>query len=34
VNALREIAAGRVRFHRSTNDVVLEYISELGKGSY
>ncbi|HET9954432.1 MAG TPA: DNA-directed RNA polymerase subunit omega [Polyangiaceae bacterium] len=31
VNALREIAAGRVRFHRLTNDVVMEYINELGR---
>lgn len=31
VNSLREIAAGRVRFHRPTHDVVMEYINELGR---
>ena len=31
VNSLREIAAGRVRFHRPTHDVVAEYIQELGR---
>ena len=29
VVSLREIARGRVHFHRETNDVVLEYINEL-----
>jgi DNA-directed RNA polymerase subunit omega len=29
VIALREIAAGRVRFHRPSADIVQEYISEL-----
>jgi DNA-directed RNA polymerase subunit omega len=30
VMALREIAAAKVRFHRETNDVVREYLKELG----
>jgi DNA-directed RNA polymerase subunit omega len=34
VNALREIAAGRVRYHRPSTEVVMEYISELARGSY
>ncbi|HYO95539.1 MAG TPA: DNA-directed RNA polymerase subunit omega [Polyangiaceae bacterium] len=34
VNSLREIAAGRVRFHRTSSDVVNEYIAELGRGAY
>ena len=29
VMALREIAAGKVRFHRESSDVVQEYIAEL-----
>ena len=29
VTALREIAKGRVRFHRDTSEVVNEYITEL-----
>ncbi len=29
VVSLREIAKGRVRFHRDTNQVVAEYIEEL-----
>jgi DNA-directed RNA polymerase subunit omega len=29
VIALREIAAGRVRFHRPSADIVQEYINEL-----
>lgn len=29
VVSLREIAKGRVRFHRETNDVIREYISEI-----
>jgi len=29
VIALREIAAGRVRFHRPSYDIVQEYINEL-----
>jgi DNA-directed RNA polymerase subunit omega len=31
VNALREIAAGRVRFHRPSNEVVVEYIEEISR---
>ena len=34
VNALREIAAGRVRYHRPSTEVVNEYIAELARGSY
>lgn len=34
VNALREIATGKVRFHRTSADVVNEYIAELGRGAY
>lgn len=34
VNALREIATGKVRFHRSSAEVVNEYIAELGRGAY
>jgi DNA-directed RNA polymerase subunit omega len=30
VMALREIAAAKVHFHRETNDVVREYLAELG----
>lgn len=30
VTSLREIAAGKVRFHRDSNEVVLEYIAEMG----
>lgn len=29
VMALREIAAGKVRFHRESSEVVAEYIAEL-----
>jgi DNA-directed RNA polymerase subunit omega len=29
VTALREIAAGRVRWHRDSHEVVAEYIAEL-----
>jgi DNA-directed RNA polymerase subunit omega len=29
VTALREIAAGKVRFHRDSHEVVQEYIAEL-----
>lgn len=29
VVSLREIAKGRVRFHRDTNEVIREYIGEL-----
>ena len=29
VISLREIAKGKVRFHRDTNEVVMEYIEEL-----
>lgn len=29
VTALREIAAGRVHFHRDTSEVVAEYIAEI-----
>ena len=29
VTALREIATGRVRFHRDTSEVLNEYIAEL-----
>jgi DNA-directed RNA polymerase subunit omega len=29
VTSLREIAAGKVHFHRSTNDVVLEWLRSL-----
>jgi DNA-directed RNA polymerase subunit omega len=29
VTALREIAAGKVRFHRDSQEVVQEYIAEL-----
>ena len=28
VTSLREIAAGKVHFHRSTNDVVLEWLRQ------
>jgi DNA-directed RNA polymerase subunit omega len=31
VTALREIATGRVRFHRDTSEVVNEYIAEIGR---
>ena len=31
VTALREIATGRVRFHRDTSEVVNEYIAELAR---
>lgn len=34
VNALREIAAGRVRYHRPSNEVVNEYIEELSRVVY
>lgn len=34
VTALREIAAGKVRFHRNTNDVVAEYIQEIQATQY
>jgi DNA-directed RNA polymerase subunit omega len=34
VISLREIAAGKVRFNRPTNDAVLEYITELGRANY
>jgi DNA-directed RNA polymerase subunit omega len=34
VNALREIAAGRVRYHRPSSEVVHEYIEELARASY
>jgi DNA-directed RNA polymerase subunit omega len=34
VNSLREIAEGKVRFHRPASEVVAEYIAELGRGSY
>jgi DNA-directed RNA polymerase subunit omega len=34
VNALREIAEGKVRYHRPSHDVVREYIEELGRGAY
>ncbi len=34
VNALREIAAGRVRYHRPSNEVVNEYIEELSRIVY
>ncbi len=34
VNALREIAAGRVRFHRPSTEVVNEYITELSRMSF
>jgi len=31
VISLREIAAGRVRYHRPSTEVVQEYIEELAK---
>ena len=31
VTALREIAKGRVRFHRDTSEVINEYIAELAR---
>jgi DNA-directed RNA polymerase subunit omega len=31
VISLREIAAGKVRFHRPTNEAVQEYIEEVGR---
>jgi DNA-directed RNA polymerase subunit omega len=31
VTALREIAKGKVRFHRDTSEVVNEYIAELAR---
>ena len=31
VSALREIAAGKVRFHRPSVEAVAEYINELGR---
>jgi DNA-directed RNA polymerase subunit omega len=31
VTALREIAKGRVRFHRDASDVVNEYVAELNR---
>ena len=31
VTALREIAKGKARFHRDTNEVVNEYIAELSR---
>ncbi len=31
VTALREIAKGRVRFHRDTSEVLAEYIAELAR---
>jgi DNA-directed RNA polymerase subunit omega len=31
VTALREIATGRVRFHRDTSEVLNEYIAELAR---
>jgi DNA-directed RNA polymerase subunit omega len=31
VTALREIATGRVRFHRDTSEVVNEYIAEISR---
>ena len=34
VVSLREIAAGKVRYHRPSGEVVAEYISELARGSY
>lgn len=34
VNALREIAAGKVRFHRPSAEVVNEYIEELNRVPY
>jgi DNA-directed RNA polymerase subunit omega len=33
VTALREIAAGRVRFHRDTSEVIREYIEEIGRNA-
>lgn len=34
VNALREIAQGKVRFHRPSAEVVSEYIEELNRTAY
>jgi DNA-directed RNA polymerase subunit omega len=34
VISLREIAAGKVRFNRPTNDAVLESITERGRATY
>ncbi len=34
VTALREIAAGKVRFHRATDEVVYEYIAELNERGF
>jgi len=34
VNALREIAAGRVRYHRPSAEVVHEYIEEIARVQY
>ena len=31
VTALREIASGKVRFHRDTSEVVNEYVTELNR---
>jgi DNA-directed RNA polymerase subunit omega len=31
VTALREIANGKVRFHRDTSEVVNEYVSEISR---
>lgn len=34
VVSLREIAAGKVRYHRPSSEVVAEYIAELARTSY
>jgi DNA-directed RNA polymerase subunit omega len=33
VVSLREIASGKVRFHRDSSEVVLEYINEIGRAA-
>lgn len=33
VISLREIASGKVRFHRDSSEVVLEYINEINRSS-
>ena len=33
VVSLRELASGKVRFHRDSSEVVLEYINEIGRAA-
>jgi DNA-directed RNA polymerase subunit omega len=33
VVSLREIASGKVRFHRDSSEVVMEYINEIGRAA-